>query len=209
MKNLDVPFEFLWRWAATRLEDFDLSGSTPRLLNLHPETLSDAVERDNRRAALVHPLVEELRDRLVAGEQTPLEATTTHQEMNVRLTLTIEEAAPRDVPARDGILGGPGLGGHVPEAMFERLVKQKVRDKAGKRQARSEGTALEILIVDVSGSKIEGELRHENYSTPHRPAVPTRRASPGPSRSARSLPSAVSSRSVVPSRLSTGKRLRV
>lgn len=166
MKNLDVPFEYLWRWDVTQINDFDLSGSRPRLLHLHPEPLSDAVERDNRRAALVHPLVDELRQRLVAGEQPPLEAATTHPDMNVRLTLTIEEAAPRDVPARDGIVSGPGLSGYAPEAMFERLVKEKVRDKAGKRQARSEGKALEILVADVSGSKLESELRHEDYYRP-------------------------------------------
>lgn len=167
MKNLDVPFEYLWRWEPTRLEDFDLSGSRPRLLSLHPEPLSDAIERDNRRAALIHPLVDQLRRRLLAGEQPPLEAASTHREMNVRLTLTIEEAAPReDAPARDGIVGGLSLSGYAPEAMFERLVKEKVRDKAGKRQARSDGTALEILVVDVSGSKIESELRHEDYYRP-------------------------------------------
>lgn len=98
MKNLDVPFEYLWRWEVTRLEDFDLSGPSPRLLFLHPESLSDAIERDNRRAALVNPLVDDLRQRLLAGEAPPLTSESVHPEMNVRLTLTIEEAAPRDVP---------------------------------------------------------------------------------------------------------------
>src|SRR6266511_1632890 len=166
MKNLDVPFEYLWRWEVTRLEDFDLSAPRPRLLNLYPEPLADAIERDNRRAALVHPLVDELEQRLLAGEHPPLATESVHPEMNIRLTLTIEEAAPREVPAREGVVGGPSLSGYAPEAMFERLVKEKVRDKTGKRQARSHGAALEILVVDVSGSKLESELRHEGYYRP-------------------------------------------
>ncbi|MDQ5820676.1 MAG: hypothetical protein M3540_04465 [Actinomycetota bacterium] len=155
MKNLDVPFEYLWRWDVTQLEQFDRSAGRPRLLHLHPESLADAVERDNRRAALVRPLVEELEQRLLAGDTPPLQTETTHPEMNVRLSLTIEEAAPRDVPAREGVLGGAALSGYAPETMFERLVKDKVRKKASKRQARSDNDALEILVVDVSGSKIE------------------------------------------------------
>ncbi len=127
MKNLDVPIEYVWRWEVTRVEDFDLTGPSPRLLFLHPEPLSDAMEGDNRRAALIHPLVDELRQRLEAGEPAPFQAESVHPEMNARLTLTIEHAAPREVPAREGTFSGPSLSGYVPEAMFERLVKDKVR----------------------------------------------------------------------------------
>ena len=55
MQNLDEPLEYAWRWDVNQLADFDSSGVQPRLLYLHPKPLSDALEVDNKRAALVHP----------------------------------------------------------------------------------------------------------------------------------------------------------
>ncbi|MGH2499761.1 MAG: hypothetical protein ACRDF0_06715 [Candidatus Limnocylindria bacterium] len=163
MKNLDEPFEYVWRWDVKQLADFDRSGPQPRLLFLHPEPLNDGLAADNARAQLVHPLFTEVVAGMRGGAAAPLLAESEHPKLNVRLRLEVEQYAPRtDGPARAGVNGGPSLSGYRPEAFFSNVVK-KAKRKAAKRQARSDGSALEILVVDVTRAKIDSELGHDVY----------------------------------------------
>jgi hypothetical protein len=150
MQNLDEPLEYAWRWDVNQLADFDSSGVQPRLLYLHPKPLSDALEVDNKRAALVHPLVAEVVAGMLGGQEAPLIAEREHAEMNVRLRLEVESYARRtDGPARSGVGGGPSLSGYRPEAIFAAVVNRAKR-KAAARQARGDGSALEVLVVDLA-----------------------------------------------------------
>lgn len=163
MQNLDVPFEYHWSWNVEQLAHFDPTSPTPRLLFLHPDVLGDAVEADNARAALVHPMLNQVVAGLLAGDKTTIVAEKDLPEMNVHLRLAIEEAAPRtDAPAREGTHGGPSLSAYRPEAIFEAIVK-RTKKKAGRRQALSDGSALEVLVVDLARAKIESELVHDTY----------------------------------------------
>jgi hypothetical protein len=163
MQNLDEPLEYVWRWDVKQLADFDSSGLQPRLLFLHPDPLSDALEVDNASAALVRPLFDEVVAAMLGGQEAPLVAESEHDEMNVRLRLEIESYAARtDAPEREGVHGGPSLSGYRPEAIFEAVVK-RAKKKAAARQARADGSALEVLVVDLARAKIESELVHEVY----------------------------------------------
>ena len=147
----------------TQLEDLDLSGTDPRALFLHPGELSHALKADNLRAGLVHPLVADLEQQLTRGDQPPLVVESERPKMNARFTLTIEKATPcDDAPARSGTYSGPGLSGYRPEFIFETIV-QRVKNKAKKKQAHSDGEKFSILIADMIHSQLESELKHDCY----------------------------------------------
>lgn len=161
VKNLDLPFDYEFAVRADQLERFD---AQQRLVHIHPGILARALDAGTRER-IVGPLVEELTARLEEDAQD-MRVETDERELNIKVTIEVTgvEARRFHLPARSGVISPPGLSGHAPERMFDRLVHRRVRAKAAKGQAPGSGLApLSLLIVDLVHSELTSELVHPTY----------------------------------------------
>jgi hypothetical protein len=82
----------------------------------------------------------------------------------VRVEVEEVEQSRERLPARWGVASPPGLSGHAPEGMFDRLVHCRVRRKAAKGQAPRSGLArISLLVVDLARAELTSELTHSGY----------------------------------------------
>ncbi len=160
LKNLDRPYEY--DFAVSLQQLVHIAGA--RLIQLHPSELSDLLTPPVRKQ-LLGELVEELRRGLDGGgSQLLIERRRTELNLSISVELTSVAASAGPVPRRNGTLLGPTITGYAPDAMFDRLVDRKVREKARERQAVGHAsTSLSLLVVDLSHSELARELEHPLY----------------------------------------------
>lgn len=163
LKNLDLPLDYRFEARIEQLEQFD---AAHKLLFIHPGELARTLDAATRER-IIAPLLAEVERRLEAGER---DVHVAHEErnLNIRLRVDVEEvtASRERLPARSGVISPPGLSGHVPRGMFDRLVHRPVRSKAAKGQAPRSGLApISLLVVDLAHSKLTSELVHPGYRT--------------------------------------------
>jgi hypothetical protein len=161
VKNLDLPLDYRFEARVEQLEQFD---AEHRLLLIHPGELARGLDGKTRER-IVTPLLNEVERRLSAGER---EVRAAHEErpLNIRVRVELEdvEQTRERLPARWGVSSPPGLSGHAPEGMFDRLVHRRVRSKAGKGQAPRSGLApISLLVVDLARVQLTSELSHSGY----------------------------------------------
>jgi hypothetical protein len=159
LKNLDVPHDYGFEVRLEPAERFDAKGG---LLRQHPATL--AVELSAvRRVAIVDLLVDRIEAQIAGGASTA-DAEVEERDLNLRVSVALRGVGPSrgDLPARWGSTLPLALSGHAPDAMFDRLVRQPVRRKAARGQARDEDGQA-VLIVDLGGSEITAELGTSVY----------------------------------------------
>lgn len=162
VKNLDRGFDFAFRVEHDQLERF---GPDMRLLHLHPGVLSDGLDEQARLQA-IGALITELEAALDAG--VPPKAHFEFPAINLVTTIELTGVTPASapVPARGGVVGGPGNGTHRPEMMFTDIVG-RVIDKLEERQAVGVMPgAVPVPVVELSQSDLTSELRHQTFYRP-------------------------------------------
>jgi hypothetical protein len=153
IKNLDEPFDYSFDVSVKQLEQFD---ANQKLLTIHPQTLSRGLN-PAARDAIVLPLVEDVIEQLRQGA-IQVHAEVSDSDLNVkgRVDLSAVTHSTVDLPARRGPISEPGMTGHAPEAMFDDLVRNRVRGKLRDAQASNSAQAssstvgtLSVLVVDL------------------------------------------------------------
>jgi hypothetical protein len=159
LRQIDLPYEYLFRFDVTQLPTFDADG---RYRQLHPEELSRGLDRVAKRRRVLQPLFDVVEAELEAGcEHVSVEQTD--DQLNISLRVELEHIGPlSDFEPRAGTHGGPSTGGYRPEVIFRDAVGRAL-SKAGRRQARTTGDDLAVLIVDMSRLPLESELGHAWY----------------------------------------------
>lgn len=154
LKNLDVPLDYRFEIKVEQLEHLDERSA---LRYVHPGALARDLDA-GRRAAITGPMLEEIATRLAGGAKN-VEVQTEERDLNIRVLIAITGAIPSafTLPARVGVISPLGLTGYAPEAMFDRLVSERVRRKAAKAQGRMAGR-LAVLIVDLAESEVTTQM---------------------------------------------------
>lgn len=157
LKNLDLPWDYRFEVRLAQLERFE----DGRMITLHPAEISDRLSVDVRQGMLGEvgaSVTEQLR-----GEED-LRVECDRPALNLGITVELDHVRPteRNLPARTGAIHYPSITGYAPDAMFDRLVGSRIRRKAAKGQA-VDHAALALLLVDLSRSEIQNELREGYY----------------------------------------------
>jgi hypothetical protein len=155
------PLDYRFEARVEQLEQFD---SAHRLLFIHPGELARGLDAQTRER-ITAPLLDKVERRLRAGER---DVRVEHDEraLNIRVRLEVGDAeqSRERLPARWGVSSPPGLSGHAPEGMFDRLVHRRVRRKAKKGQAPRSGLApISLLVVDLAHAELTNELSDFGY----------------------------------------------
>jgi hypothetical protein len=152
--DADIPFDF-GAGLELRLEHhFDENG---QLVHPHPDLLEAGL------AAAGSGFFEKLARELERLAPSALTLIVARADVNLEFEASIEMIEPSqgDEPAR-GVSHGWSVSAYVPEAIFHDIL-EKVRDKAGRRQAGQPGSQhARLLAVDLSTSPIKPHL----YDTP-------------------------------------------
>jgi hypothetical protein len=160
IKNIDLPWDFVFRLSFDRLRDFD---DQHRLTYLFDGVLDDGLSADDRGQRIVEEFLAELAGRLNDPPESFM-VSREEPELNLRVALELEhvEQTPDGLPERGGIISGPSTTPPNPEWVFARIAG-RVEAKAAKAQALGVEADAAVLVVDLTDSDLPRDLRSETY----------------------------------------------
>lgn len=154
LKYLDAPYDFRGTIEHTVIDQF----RDGRLCAFHPGILSSQLET-NATDAHVANAVDHVRAALNSGHATAfvrLDALNLLTRIQCEATRALDRLPNREVTTTFA------FSGHAPERDFEDIADRSMR-KIAKGQATRMPGAVGCLIVDLSLSNLEGELKHPVY----------------------------------------------
>lgn len=159
LKSLDVPLDYRFEVQVDQLARFNEQGE---FLSVDPAELARQLT-PSRLAAIVHPALERITQQLRA-DAPDFQVQNDERDFNIRVSVGFSGVTSSEsiLPVRWGAISPLGLTGYAPEAMFDRLVSERVRRKAARGQGRIAGR-LAILIVDLAASEITTQLSSPAY----------------------------------------------
>lgn len=163
IENADICLDFEFWIDLKQLDRFD--PPTRRLLYVDPIALARRLDL-RRRERVGATLADAIECQLLHGNDIA-EATWTSSELNLDVSVRVEvDGATRtELPKRRGYISHLGLSGYAPEAIFDRLVGQRLRAKARRRQGRrSQLAPRSVLVVDLGLSDLTPHLGPGPYS---------------------------------------------
>jgi len=160
IKNIDLPFDFLFRLSFEQLNQFD---ERHRLLYLRAGPLDEALGHGGRGGTIVGELLAELAHQLDVPQQG-LSIVREEPDMNLRLVIELEgvDRTHEGLPARAGVIRGPNTSPPNPEWVFARIA-ERAEGKAAEGQALQVDADASMLVVDLTESDLPSELRNEIY----------------------------------------------
>jgi hypothetical protein len=160
IKNIDLPWDFVFRISFEKLRIFD---DQHRLTYLHDDILDQALKEDGRGQTIVAALLGEMAAKL-NDPPDALAISRAEDDLNLKLELELShiEQTPNRLPARAGVYGYPHTLPPRPEWMFEQIA-ERAEVKARKQQALQVEADAAVLVVDLSEADLPSELRHEGY----------------------------------------------
>ena len=161
--HLDAPWDFSFEIRLLLMNACDPSGK-PQLFD--PWLFSKAADEPDKRFRKMEPILNRIEEGLMGPAKPQLDAQLPDEALNVLTTVKLEkiQRSRGRIPSRSGSVLSPTLTGYSPEAMFDGLVKHRIREKLGRGQAQSlSGSHLRVLIVDVSRLGYVDEFGHPWY----------------------------------------------
>lgn len=161
IKDLDRPLDYRFEIDVEQLNRFD---DEKRLLHIQPETLAQGLVAATRER-LKKALLDRINQQLDAKQQS-CHASVKDASMNIvcNVKLINVETSTSDLPSRGGTISLPGFSGYAPEAMFDRLVRGRIRRKAMKGQGKDvDRHSSPVLVIDMTCSDLGDYFAHPTY----------------------------------------------